>query len=133
MDKQIRLAKKIATEAHKGQKRWDGTPYIKHPEAVAKSLDIPMLKVVAWLHDVLEDTEITGEQLFEKGIDKHLISSILNLTRRPGQNYKDFILQVKNNHIAKEVKIADLKHNMSNLKEGCMKDKYRLALYILEK
>ena len=128
----LQLCKNIATEAHKGQKRWGGEPYITHPESVANRVDKIGLKCIAWLHDVLEDTKVTAEELLEKEIPIEYVLSLRHLTRRKGQNYKDFILQVREDWMATIVKIADLKDNLKNLKEGSMKDKYRLALYLLE-
>ncbi len=116
----------------KGQKRSDGKDYITHPEAVSKLVGEGIgLKIVAWLHDVLEDSELEPEDLKDKGIEKGLIQSVIYLTRIKNGNYKDYILKITEDEIATKVKIADLKHNLSNLKNGSMRDKYLLALYIL--
>ena len=132
MDNNLQMAKIIAREAHKGQKRLDGKDYITHPEAVANMFKNEDYKVVAWLHDVLEDSDLQPENLAERGIPRNLIQSIVYLTRLPKENYKNYILKVTEDEIATKVKIADLKHNISTLKEGSMKDKYLLALYILQ-
>ena len=128
----LEIAEKIAREAHKGQKRWGGEPYITHPEAVANNFKNEELKVVAWLHDVLEDTKVTANILMNADIPQELVVAVGHLTRVKDENYKEFILHVKENEIATKVKIADLRHNLMGLKEGSMKDKYRLALHILE-
>ena len=124
----------IAKEAHKGQKRWSGAEYWTHPAAVALSFpdDAYDYKIVAWLHDVLEDTEYTPTMLLDLGIPEHLVGAVMGMTKREGQNYYDFIIQVSKNKIATVVKIADINHNMSDLKEGSLKDKYRLAKHVLE-
>ena len=127
-------AKEIATEAHEGQKRIGGLPYIIHPEAVAGLVDTMEEKVVAWLHDVLEDTDLTEYDLIAKGIPSYLVEIVKILTRKEGESYFDYILRClnSNNEIAIKVKIADLTHNFSDLHSGSLRDKYMLAKYILE-
>ncbi len=132
MGNELQLAEEIARESHKGQKRWGGEPYITHPEAVVKTCKYIDCKIIAWLHDVLEDTDMQPEDLEERGIPRYLIQSVINLTRIEGESYKDYILKIKEDNVATLVKIQDLKHNLSNLKPGSMRDKYLLALYILE-
>ncbi len=132
MTKELKIAEQIAREAHKEQKRWDWKPYITHPEAVANSLTDIDCKIAAWLHDVIEDTDFNIEHLDSRGIPKGLIPSVVRLTRLPHESYKGYILNIRKDKIATRVKIADLKNNISNLKKGNMKDKYELALYILE-
>jgi len=132
MKKELKIAEQIAREAHKGQKRPIGKEdYITHPEAVANSFEDVECKIVAWLHDVLEDSELEFKDLIKKGIPYHLAQSVDYLTREEDQNYKDYLLQISEDEIATKVKIADLKHNLLNLKNGNMRDKYILALYIL--
>lgn len=128
----INKARDIAREAHKGYQRKDGTPYINHPQAVAMLLETDDEKIVAWLHDVLEDTNITFGDLVNEGIPKRLCEVIDLLTRIKGENYLDEILRIKENDLAIRVKIADLMHNLSNLENGSLRDKYLLALYILK-
>lgn len=135
MEDMLKKAEKISREAHKGQTRWGGEPYITHPEAVANSDSLKNYfgcQIVAWLHDVLEDTDVKVQDLIDAGFDKGLIGAIVNLTRLGKESYLDYILRVKRDEIARKVKIEDLKHNLSDLKKGSMKDKYILALYILE-
>lgn len=125
-------ALKLATEAHKGQKRKDGKDYIIHPLVVASKFNDETHKIVAVLHDVVEDTDITLEDLY----DKHHISyeiwvAILHITKRKNQSYIDFISQVKKNPIATAVKIEDLKHNLSDLGKGNLREKYLMALWVL--
>lgn len=134
MKEQLKIAEQIAREVHKGQKRPIGKEdYITHPKAVAKLVGKNVeLKIVAWLHDVLEDSDLQPDDLETEGIPVHLVQSVFFLTREKDQTYIDYILQIKEDEIATKVKIADLKHNLSNLKNGSMRDKYILALYILE-
>jgi len=129
---QIKRAEEIAREAHKGQIRWGGSPYIEHPTRVALSFNDLDCKIVGWLHDVIEDTDITAQDLVNKGISVRLVNSIKNLTKKEGENYYVFIMRIATDKIATKVKIADIEDNLSdNLKEGSLKDKYRLARHIL--
>jgi (p)ppGpp synthase/HD superfamily hydrolase len=149
----IKAAHEIATAGHAGQKRKDGKPYITHPEAVADIVDqefhslmpnseaarniwSPLKSYViaaALLHDVIEDTFITSEYLRNAGMPVMVVEMVYMVTKRPGETYFDFIMRLHDSgHVgAKIVKLADLRHNMSDLKEGAMKDKYRFAEYLL--
>ncbi len=133
----IEKAKQIATEAHKGQKRWGGEPFITHPEAVAEAMkdSSESFIVVAWLHDVIEDCGITPIQLVTRGIPEDIVMTVLALTKIKDEKYLDYILRVKKDGVAAWVKIADIEHNLSTLDEGKYKtkrEKYALAKYILE-
>jgi len=134
MDRLVILAEQIATKAHDGQTRWNGSPYIVHPRAVAEYFHESNIdcRVVGWLHDVLEDTNYTSKRLVDEGIPQRLVYAVESISKRKRQNYYDFIIQCSNNTISKEVKISDLKNNLSDLVEGNLKDKYRMALHILE-
>ena len=134
----------IATVAHHGQKRKfgddKGKDYIVHPIRVADRLQ-GVAKVAGVLHDVLEDTQWTVEDLLNAGIPKEIIDAVLIVTKKEGDNYFDFIVRIKSgpndlclvNQIAMTVKLADLEDNFASLNEGNLKDKYRFAKYILEK
>jgi len=134
---QSEIAEKIAREAHKGQYRKmgadKGKDYIVHPERVASKFpQNDYLKAAALLHDTIEDSSITKEDLKKLGIEDGVISVVDSLTRRKGETYLDFILRISEDCDAIPVKIADINDNMESLEEGSLKDKYRLALYILE-
>ena len=129
----LNKAEQIVRKAHEGQKRKDKvTPYIVHPEAVAMACNDIKCKIVAWLHDVIEDTSIGCYELVNKGIPINLVKSVVIISKLENENYRDYILRVQRDEIARLVKIEDLKHNLSDLKPGNMRDKYLLALYILE-
>lgn len=130
---QLKRAEQIAREAHKGQKRRDGTSYINHPRRVANKLTEKDEKVVALLHDTLEDTTFTAQMLVNNGIPVRLVNSIKNLTRRKNENYYILIMRVEKDSLARKVKIADIEDNLINLSEGSMKDKYRLARELLKR
>ena len=122
----------IAKEAHKGQTRWNGESYIIHPLFVATQFTDERLKCIAILHDVIEDTNCDKEMLYAKGVRGDIVAIVDVLSRRTGESYKDFILRICEVKSAIMVKIEDLKHNLSDLKAGSMRDKYELALFILE-
>ncbi len=134
----IRQSKELAKCAHKGQKRWGGEPYIIHPQAVAKKFDeniFPEAVIVSWLHDTVEDTDVTFEMLESLGFPKFILEAIDSVTKHEGESYLDFILRAKANNIGRAVKIADIKHNLScdnGKMSKSMKDKYLLAKHILE-
>lgn len=117
MERVISLAEQIARKAHEGQKRYDGTPYIEHPKAVASMLGSnPEYYEIqaAWLHDVLEDSKITTDDLRANHVDEIVIRAVVALTKRDGEPYEDYLERVKENVYAKRVKIADMLHNLSD-------------------
>lgn len=105
-------AYKLACEAHAGQVDKGGNPYIQHPETVAGMVDSDEEKAAAYLHDVLEDTDVTIEQLIDAGFPYDIIRAVLLLTKQPGQDYHEYLALIKGKPIARKVKIADLRHNM---------------------
>ena len=116
VEKQYDLALKIATEAHAGQVDKSGVDYINHPIAVASFCRNPRAKVAALLHDTIEDTSVTEADLRRLGLDEDIVDAVVLLTK-PGDFDKDrdldtYLLKIKNNPIAREVKICDLLHNM---------------------
>jgi len=128
------FAKWIAERAHSGQWRKFGKkePYVQHPLRVCQSLSSEHDMIVALLHDTIEDTFVTFEDLKE-WFNEEVAQDVLSLSRQEWETYYDFILRLvdKGSMTAIRVKMADLEDNMSDLKEGSMKDKYRLAHYIL--
>ena len=127
----IDRALKIATEAHKGQKDKGGCDYINHPVTVASMCDTEEEKIVALLHDVVEDTDITLEDLEKCGFDRSIIEAVDCITKRPGFSYDEYLKILKNNELARKVKIADMTHNsdLSRLKAPTEKDYERAAKY----
>lgn len=127
-------ALEITTRYHEGQYRKNsGLPYITHPVAVADRFEDETRKIVAVMHDTLEDTELTSFDLsFKYKFSMNVVMAIQVLTHCDDESYLDYILACKNNDIARAVKIEDIKHNMSDLAPGSRRDKYIMALYILE-
>jgi (p)ppGpp synthase/HD superfamily hydrolase len=132
------FAEEFARRAHKGQTDKAGVDYIQHPIAVSEKVVGEDAKVVALLHDVLEDTEVS-EPTIRALFGDTITDAVAAITRRLGESYMDFIARVKKNPIARIVKIADIEHNsdLSRLKMVTQKDlerfeKYKKALTILK-
>jgi len=108
----LEKAIQIAVNAHFGQKDKAGSPYILHPLRVMQSVESLDAKVVAILHDVVEDTDVTFDDLINKGIPKHLVITLRLLTHTDKLTYEDYIARIAENPLAVKVKLADLKDNM---------------------
>ena len=121
----------FAMQKHDGQLDKAGKPYILHPIEVALSLYKESDKVVALLHDVLEDTDATIEDLKKIGVSEEEVEAIQLLTKPKKEDYIHYVKRVANNPIARHVKMADLKHNMdlSRLSEITDKDIQRVEKY----
>ncbi len=115
-DSLIKLARGIAFEAHEGQFRRGGeVPYIEHPRAVAERVGAdPDAKVVAWLHDVLEDTHITADNLLARGIPQRLIDCVQLLTKSRETVYDAYLDRIAACPIAARVKVADMLSNLAD-------------------
>lgn len=113
-DSTVANALKIATKAHKGQIDKAGVPYIEHPKKVASFVHTPIEKVVALLHDVVEDTDYTFKDLQNEGVPAEAIEALRLLTHNENTDYIDYIDSIikSENKLAITVKMADLKHNM---------------------
>ena len=109
--KLTRKAMIIVYEAHKNQVDKSGVPYIYHPIHVAEQMDTENECIIALLHDVVEDTNVTFKQL-EEVFSKEIIDILKLLTREENIEYDEYIKRIKNNSIACKVKIADLTHNL---------------------
>lgn len=87
----LEKAIQIATEAHKGQVDKGGKPYIQHPLRVADRCRDDNAKIVAVLHDTIEDTFVTPEYLEEQDFPRDIIDGVLSVTHKDGESYDDFI------------------------------------------
>ncbi|GLK67057.1 HD domain-containing protein [Hansschlegelia plantiphila] len=127
----IDRAIEIATEAHAGQTDKAGEPYILHPLRVAACLPEGDARIVGVLHDVIENTPWTIEQLRAEGFSEVALAGVDAVTRRDGESYRDFIVRAGHDPIGREVMIADLADNMdlSRLPEVTERDKRRLVKY----
>lgn len=126
-----KLAHEITKRAHKGQVDKAGAPYILHPETVASFVTKDDEKIVAYLHDVIEDTPCQLRDLENAGFSSEIIKAVDLLTRKTGQSYKQYLKLVKTNELARVVKLADLKHNsdLSRLTHVTENDIKRLKKY----
>lgn len=111
MTEKIKLAYAIALVAHKNQYDKVGVPYINHPLTVSNNLETEDEKIVGLLHDVVEDTAVTLDDL-RLFFDKHIIEAIDLLTHKEEDSYMDYLAKIKTNPLALKVKLADLNHNM---------------------
>ena len=104
-------ALKLCFEAHKNQTDKTGLPYVFHPFHLAEQMTDEYTTVTALLHDVVEDTDYTLNDLQEMGYPDEVIQALSLLTHDDGSEYMDYVKRLKNNPIARAVKLADLKHN----------------------
>ena len=112
-NEQFQLALELAVKKHKAQTDKSGNPYILHPLHVMENVKSKDAKIVAILHDVIEDTDVDSEYLLEIGLSQHIVDAVVLLTRYdPKQDYQEYIKNLSSNKLAKEVKLADLMHNM---------------------
>ena len=122
----------IAAEAHAGQTDKGGQPYILHPLRVMLRLDDEAGRIVAVLHDLLEDCpEWTSAGLRVEGFAPEVLAAIESLTKRAGETYEAFIERAGRDEIARRVKLADLAENsdLSRIAAPSPKDRERLAKY----
>ena len=131
-------AMKISFKAHKNQTDKNGMPYIFHPIHLAEQMTDEKTICVALLHDVVEDTDITFEELEHEGFSEDIIDALKLMTHDDSVPYMDYVKEIKTNRIATTVKIADLKHNsdltrLDYVDEKAMKrvEKYKKAIDIL--
>ena len=107
----IEKALQIAAKVHEGQTDKDGQPYILHPLRVLNGVDGDEAKIVAALHDVVEDSTVTEANLRKEGFSEAVITAVNCLTHRKGESYADYVIRCGENEIARRVKLADLEDN----------------------
>ena len=106
-------AVELAKAAHRGQTDRAGIDYFEgHVCTVAKGVDSPKEKTVAFLHDVVEDTDCTLDGLRGNGFSEEIVEAVDAITKRKGEPYRGYLERVKGNDLARAVKISDLLHNM---------------------
>lgn len=126
----------LAVQSFQGVKDEDGQPYIMHCLRVMMNFTDPSLQQVAILHDLIEDTPVTLEQLREMGFSPQVIQAIGLLTRTSDVSYADYVCRLKPNALARQVKMADLRDNsdvrrMLYRSTSTQKDLRRAARYVL--
>ena len=131
-------ALKISFQAHKNQLDKSGIPYVYHPFHLAEQMDDEYSVCVALLHDVVEDTEMTIDDLTEQGFPREVTEALLLMTHDDSVPYMDYIKKIKTNSLATKVKLADLEHNsdltrLDEINDAALEraDKYRQAMFLL--
>ena len=104
-------ALKLCFEAHKEQKDKSGLPYVFHPFHLAEQMEDEESTVVALLHDVAEDTDHTLEDIAAMGFSRNVMEALALLTHDEAVPYMEYVKALRNNLIARRVKLADLRHN----------------------
>ena len=122
---------KLMFELHKNQKYKAGIPYVFHPWSVADSMDNEISVAVALLHDVVEDTDITFDDLKKEGFPDDVVEVLMLLTHEDGVDYFDYVKALAPNPIARKVKLSDLRHNsdITRINEVTEKDLQRIEKY----
>lgn len=127
----LERAIEIAAKAHAGQVDKAGQPYVLHPLRMMLAVATPEARVAAVLHDVVEDTAVTLDELRAEGFPASVLEAVEALTKRDGEDYEAFIRRVAPNPIAREVKLADLRDNsdLSRIAEPTERDRERIRKY----
>ncbi len=131
-------ALKLCFEAHKNQADKSGLPYVFHPFHVAEQMTDEKTTIVALLHDVIEDTSYTLQDLRNLGFDEDVLGALELMTHDKNVPYIDYVAKIKGNAIAKTVKLADLSHNsdltrLDEINEAALNrvEKYKAAIKLL--
>lgn len=131
-------AMQLCFEAHKNQRDRSGLPYVFHPFHLAEQMDSEETVTAALLHDVVEDTDCTFDDLTELGITRPVLDALRLLTHDPAVPYMAYVAAIRQNPIARAVKLADLAHNsdltrLETVTEADLKraEKYRQAMQLL--
>lgn len=138
--KLTKMAIKLCFDAHKDQVDKSGMPYVLHPFHLAEQMEDEDTTVVALLHDVIEDTAYTLEDLKNMGFPRQILDALALMTHDDAVPYMEYVEAIRHNPIATAVKKADLRHNsdLTRLDVVDQKaldrvEKYRRALELLEK
>ncbi len=131
-------AMKLCFEAHKEKKDKSGLPYVFHPFHVAEQMPDEKTTVAALLHDVVEDSPLTMQDLADLGFDGDVLEALALLTYDKSVPYMDYVAGLRANEIARTVKLADLRHNsdltrLDEIDEAALQrvEKYRAAIRLL--
>lgn len=109
--KMTKIAMKLCFESHKDQLDKSGLPYVFHPFHLAEQMKDEDTTVVALLHDVIEDTDCTLDDLRALGFNERIIEAVALMTHDDAVPYMEYVSLIKSNPIARAVKLADLRHN----------------------
>lgn len=129
-------AVQIAATAHAGQVDKQGEPYLLHVLRVALAVSDPDARIAAVLHDTVEDTDVTFEELEAEGFSPAVVEAVRLLTRTRGAPYADYVIRLKGNRLARLVKLSDLADN-SRLDRNVLdvprfdRDRRRIVKYLV--
>ena len=126
----VEAARALATRLHAGQLDKAGSPYITHPMRVAARMETPEAQVVGWLHDTVEDTELTVDAV-EARFGPETAAAVDAISRREGEAWETYLARVKANSLARQVKISDLidNSNLGRIPRITLRDVERQAKY----
>lgn len=124
----VALAQSIAERAHQGQVDKLGVDYIEHPRWVASRVDTPVRKAAAWLHDTLEDSEWTEDDLLRAGVPIRVVWVVVLLTRRAGIPAESYYQDIGRDPDALAVKRADIQHNTHPSRTSQLPEQVRARL-----
>jgi len=122
---------RIAVKAHRGQLEGHGLPYALHPIRIMLRMRTNDERIVALLHDVVEHSAWTFKDLRKEGFRGRIVRAVEHLTKRPGEDYDDYIARVRPHRLARAVKIGDLRDNLEQCRgpRQTAKDRRRIARY----
>lgn len=106
----------ICMTKHAGQRDKTGCAYFQHPMRVAMRCSTDEEKMVALLHDTIEDTDVTPDYLLAEGFPQAVVDGVVSVTKREGESYEDFVLRAKQNPLGRIVKLHDLEDNLDVLR-----------------
>lgn len=126
----VEAARRLATQMHEGQTDKAGLPYVTHPERVAARLETPEAQVVGWLHDTVEDTALSLDEIKAR-FGPQTAAAVDAISRRDGELWDDYLARVKQNPMARTVKISDLidNSNLSRIPHVTLRDVKRQKRY----
>ena len=137
--KMTKMALNLCFEAHKEQRDKSGMPYVFHPFHLAEEMKDELTTTVALLHDVVEDSDYTLEDLKSMGFPTEVTDAVALMTHAPEVPYMDYVAKIKENPIARAVKLADLRHNSDSTRletltqyDVAREEKYKRAIAFLE-
>ena len=131
---QLKKARELMQIGHADQTRFNGTPYVAHPLRISIKFEQKgdlEAAIVAALHDIIEDTDFDEYTLINNGIDAKIIGSVLAITKNYGEDYSFYLERVKENPLAKKVKIADILDNLGDTPTKNQVKRYAAALEFL--
>ncbi len=136
----IERAIQLSLDTHKGQQQRNGAPFILHPLYVMQQVKGEVLQTAAVLHDVVEDSSLTLEDLKKEGFSDEVVKLVDAMSKRPDEDYEQYIQRLARTPAAIPIKLADLRHNMDALrlvdfteKDGLRFQRYHRAYRQLER